>query len=257
MRIRLLTALLAWSLLGLTVPAFAQDDDEETSDDMDALMQSDPERAKKPAADEESAGSDDEEAPPSGDQFGDDERPPGDEPAAEEEQPEVAPPEPETGLINKFSVGLLVGYGISFENKNPWGFGFGVRAGYNFGGFYLGPRLAFQLGEETDEMRANAFGIVTRYKDSTSLWELGVEAGYDILAGSIDIKPFLGLGLAVVDIGSSSAARGYVAPGLDLLYNVSDSFFLGLDVRLQIIFSNSTAPEIKGLPLFATAGMRF
>ena len=263
MRMRLLATLLAWSLIGWSGYAAAQDEEEEEGD-VDALMASDPERE---ADEEEEAGDEaaeeDDERPPPGDQQGDDERPPGEEPVAVEKKEEPAP-EPDSGPVNKFSAGVLIGYGISFEDANPWGFGLGARAGYNIGGFHIGGRLAFQFGGDFESPRADNTGGGYFITESWSLWEIGPEVGYDIFAGDVDIRPYIGLGLAIVsrdeedlpfNPGSSeSDGHPFLAPGVSLLYSVSDSFFLGIDARIQVIFRSLA--ELKGLPLNGYIGVR-
>jgi opacity protein-like surface antigen len=142
------------------------------------------------------------------------------------------------------SVGLLLGYGISFESgPNALGFGFGARGGYNFDKLYLGARFNFYLGE-----------------DPVNIWELGIEGGYDVSLGDkLTLRPEIGLGLASVTVdlgpfGSASDSEFYIAPGASLLYDVTDSVFVGLDVRLLLVLSD---PMFKGLPILATGGMRF
>lgn len=264
MRKRLLATLLAWSLIGWSGYAAAQDEEEEEGD-VDALMQSDPEREAEEEEEEaeEEASEEENERPPPGEQQGDDERPPGEEPVAVEKK-EGPPPEPDSGPVNKFSVGVLVGYGISLEDANPWGFGFGARAGYNFGGFHVGGRVAVQLGGDYESPRADNTGGGYFITESWSLWEIGPEVGYDIFVDSIDIRPYIGLGLAIVsrdeedlpfNPGSSEAdGHPFLAPGVSLLFNASDSFFLGVDARLQVIFRSLA--EVKGLPLNLYIGMR-
>jgi hypothetical protein len=269
MRMRLLTALLAWSLFGFTGYAAAQDDDEEESD-VDALMASDPEGGEdeEEEEDEEAPPADEAEKPPAppGEQQGDEERPPGEEPVAEE--PKAAPPpEPETGPANKLSLGLLIGYGITLEeNANPWGFGFGARVGYNFGGFYLGGRFSVFLGNEFQEQqRGTTSSGDFRMSVAYSSVEIGPEVGYDILVGSLDIRPLLGVGITIVSLTegatalrpagrSSSDGQPYLAPGVSLLLSPSDSFFIGLDARLMFIFRS--LEDFIGVPLMLNVGIR-
>lgn len=153
------------------------------------------------------------------------------------------------GSDKKISVGLLLGYGVSFESgNNPWGLGFGVRGGYNLDQIFLGARFAYFLGE-----------------DPVSSWELGLEAGYDVAVGDkLTVRPQVGLGImnVTVDIpafagfggASASSSELYIAPGASLLYDVSDSIYLGAEARLVLVLSD---PMIKGLSLLANAGMRF
>jgi hypothetical protein len=147
------------------------------------------------------------------------------------------------------SIGLLLGYGISLEDGgNPWGFGFGVRGGYNIDAIYLGARFAYYLGE-----------------DSVNIWELGIEGGYDFsVSDKFIVRPGLGLGIANVTVdlpeilgfggGSASESKFFIAPGVSALYDVTDSVFLGIDARFKLVMSD---PTVKAITLFANGGLRF
>lgn len=146
------------------------------------------------------------------------------------------------------SVGLLLGYGISLEDGgNPWGFGFGVRGGYNIDAIYLGARFAYYLGE-----------------DPVNIWELGIEGGYDFaVSDKFIVRPGLGLGIANLTVevpevlgfgGSASESKFFIAPGVSGLYDVTDSVFVGVDARIKIVLSD---PTVKAITLFANVGMRF
>lgn len=157
------------------------------------------------------------------------------------------------GSEKKISVGLLLGYGIDLESgPNAYGLGFGVRGGYNLDKIFLGARFVYYLGSS-----------------SWNIWEFGIEGGYDLSVGDkLIIRPGLGLGLASLTVsypsttiagitvggGSASSTEFYIAPGASLLYDVSDSMFLGAEARLEVILGSSS---YKGLILLANAGMRF
>ena len=166
------------------------------------------------------------------------------------------PPAEDTGVAKPISVSLLLGYGVSLEDGgNPWGFGLGLRGGYNLDAIYLGARFVYYFGESESVTVPFAGTIET----SINIWELGVEGGYDIDAGGITIRPGLGLGLASVnaDAGGMSASESYffIAPGVSALFDVTDSIFVGADVRFQLIFGDPDT--VKGIPLLVNGGMRF
>lgn len=228
-------------------------------DDLDSLMESDrelsPGERHESADDEEGEDDDamemddvddlDHEAPPSGWQ--------GESTKKVEEPQEIE--EADDEVAHPISVALLVGYGISLEDANPWGAGFGLRGGYNVGDFFVGGRFVYYVGETITQTRAS-FGIggPSTEEISTNVWELGAEVGYDIAIGDLTLRPGLGLGFAGVSAGDSSEVHAQIAPGLSILFAVSETMFIGLDARFQAIFSEL---GINGIPLLATVGMRF
>jgi hypothetical protein len=163
------------------------------------------------------------------------------------------------------SVGLLLGYGISFEDGgNPWGLGFGLRGGYNIDAIFLGARFVYYLGE-TEEIPALGIEV------SANVMELGIEGGYDIAAGPVIIRPGLGLGLAIASIeGSAPAITGtadaesesftnpYIALGASVLYDIDEQFFVGGDMRLQFVLGDEEeGGSATALIILANGGMRF
>jgi hypothetical protein len=165
-----------------------------------------------------------------------------------------------SGPAKPISVSLLLGYGISLEKGgNPWGFGFGLRGGYNIDKIYLGARFVYYLGE-SQTVTIPGFGTAS---STVNIWELGIEGGYDVAASDkFVVRPLLGLGLASIGVsssslggsGSASTSKFFLAPGVAALYDVTDNIFLGLDARFIIITSS---PVTKGLTFLANGGMRF
>lgn len=149
------------------------------------------------------------------------------------------------GADKPISLGLLLGYGISLEDINPWGFGFGVRGGYNLDQIFLGARFVYYLGQS--ESIPTGFGPTIEV--DFNFWELGVEGGYDLAAGEgITVRPQLGIGLVGED-----ETEFYVAPGASVLFDVAENFFVGADARFQIVTSDPTA---KAIILLANGGIR-
>jgi hypothetical protein len=162
--------------------------------------------------------------------------------------------------VKPVSVGLLLGYGINLDRDfNPWGIGFGARGGYNLDNIYLGVRFVFYLGESVS---AAAFGGGPG-DFSVNVWELGVEAGYDLDLGAVTLRPEVGFGLA--GSSSDSSAPGvvsapksstdlYLAPGASVLYDVTPVVFVGVDTRLQFVLITGTP---TALIFLANGGMHF
>lgn len=158
------------------------------------------------------------------------------------------------------SVGLLLGYGISFEDgPNIWGLGFGLRGGYNIDAIFLGARFVYYVGESEE---------IAGAEWSANLWEIGIEGGYDIPVGPVIIRPGIGLGIANVSIdieaspflagsvaGSASETNPYLALGGSVLYDINEQFFIGGDMRLQFVIGDNG--DGTALIILANGGMRF
>jgi hypothetical protein len=176
-------------------------------------------------------------------------------PPAENTAP--APSADAGGPKKPISASLLLGYGVGLQSGgNPWGLGFGLRGGYNLDKIYLGARFVYYLGKSVTV--PNPFG--TPVSVTANIWELGVEGGYDVdAAQGLVVRPLVGLGIANsgvsgTGISGASSTDLYIAPGAALLYDVSDSFFVGVDARLQLVFASSLG---KSLIFLANGGMRF
>jgi hypothetical protein len=177
----------------------------------------------------------------------------GDSAADSDEVPEASG----AAAARPISVGLLLGYGISFEDgPNPWGLGFGLRGGYNIDAIFLGARFVYYLGESEE---AGGF------EASINIWELGIEGGYDIPAGPVVIRPGLGLGIANASISADlppplesqdvSETNPYIALGASVLYDINPEFFIGGDGRIQIVIGDNG--DGTALIILANGGMRF
>jgi len=162
----------------------------------------------------------------------------------EEPLPEIAHKEDKP-----VSVGLLVGYGFSFEegDMNPFGLGFGIRGGYTFDiGIYAGAKFIYYLGGEEGTKTSN---FVT----------VGVTGGYKLRVDPVFFLPSLELGLSMLIFDDStgilddSSNDFYLAPGLLVVYPI-DMIFVGLDLSIPIILKD---PTVSGLSLMATGGLSF
>jgi hypothetical protein len=152
----------------------------------------------------------------------------------------------------KVSIGALVGYGF----KDGVNLGLGVRGGYTLPmNLYLGGTFVYHLGKSQN----------VGYGDSTmNVYYFGVEGGYDIAAGPVVIRPYLGLGAVTAKVtmpsgtflgvpvpgGSVSDTKLGVWPGATLLYPLG-SAFIGADARYLI------RSEFNAFSIFATGGVQF
>lgn len=163
------------------------------------------------------------------------------------------------------SVGILLGAGTTFDKNlggvNPFGFGFGVRGGYNFGKSFFGLRFIDYVGSSV----AIPTGML-----SMSSWLLAAEAGCDIDISMFVLQPTIALGITSRSVdgppllsGSSGFVPGagdathtglYLAPGASLVLPLFDMFFVGADARLGFIIGNEFSGDFE---LLATGGARF
>jgi len=157
------------------------------------------------------------------------------------------------------SAGVLLGYGF----KDYVDLGFGVRGGYTLPmNLYLGGTFIYHLGKSDNINGVDISGHIMYF---------GVEGGYDIEAGPVIVRPYLGLGdvIASVDVpqvcapfvgcvggGSESSGHFGVWPGATVLYPM-DNFFVGGDARFVIVTSSDSNQDFNAFSLFATGGMKF
>lgn len=254
--------LLASSLLLLALPtARVCAQEEEGGDDIDSMMQADPDRPAKAEEEGEGEASGDEQAgdgeqKANGEQGSDDERAFREMPTEHKKkksEEEEAPPDPGAKGLG---IGALLGYGISLESgANIWSAGFGLQGNYDTGVFVIGARFVYYIGGSEDIPKIDVFQVVTGTETVTAnLWELGLDLGFDIdLSPAATLRPGLGIGFASLAVGNTSNVFGAFSPGAALLYDVSPSFYIGLDARLQIVTATQTA---KGLVFLAAIGLR-
>ena len=142
------------------------------------------------------------------------------------------------------SVGGLAGYGF----KNETRYGLGVVGGYTLPmNLYLGGTFVYHLGVSAGDARL-------------SMYYFGFEGGYDIAAGPLVIRPYLGLGPVMQHYSRETLEQlpavtetetwfGFW-PGAKVLYPISFAF-VGVDARYVIL------KDYNFLGLFATGGVQF
>jgi hypothetical protein len=143
------------------------------------------------------------------------------------------------------SAAVLVGNGF----KDGYNIGFGARGGLTLPlNVYVGGTLIYHLGKT----ETTPIGDVT-----ARLLYLGGEGGYDISAGPLTVRPYLGVGYASVtgSAGGISSSTGKLAfwPGAVALFPIGN-LFVGADARYVLLVDASDA---NAFSLFATLGMTF
>jgi len=149
------------------------------------------------------------------------------------------------------TVGALVGVGTADYTL----FGAGARAGYTFPTTptYLGGSFIYHFGK--DNLRSYVFGV---------------EGGYDLSLHPVVMRPYLGIGDAVVraksltiDVGGMTSGGGFewagnfaFWPGLSVIYPIG-AFFVGADARVQFIPDATASEHTVSFGAFATLGMSF
>jgi hypothetical protein len=172
------------------------------------------------------------------------------------------------------SVAALVGIGVTFDNTvsgiNPLGFGFGLRGDYRFAqGFALGARLMYFVGGSSELPTGNV---------ELNTWLAALEGSWVFDLQPILIQPGLLLGIATrsthglpayTDTGGQGAVAGtqnhtavgmYVAPGVNVVVPLGlashdmDRFFVGGDLRFDLVFGDSVSANLQVL---AQVGLNF
>ena len=152
------------------------------------------------------------------------------------------------------SAGLLVGNGF----KDGYNVGIGARAGFTLPmSLYLGGTIVYHLGKT----ESTGVGDVT-----ANIWYLGAEGGYDLGAGPLTIRPYLGFGYAHLGVSapdvcvlgacaSGGHSDGKLAfwPGVTGLVGVG-SLFVGADLRYVLLVD---VEDGNAFSAFATAGLSF
>jgi hypothetical protein len=95
---------------------------------------------------------------------------------------------------------------------------------------------------------------------SVNIYYFGGEIGYELPAGPLVLRPYLGAGLGTArgcinDI-CDTESRAYLAPAAALLYPLSDQVFAGGDARYLIPLDDDDS-DFDHFALFATVGGYF
>jgi hypothetical protein len=152
------------------------------------------------------------------------------------------------------SAAVLVGNGF----KDGYNIGIGARGGVTLPmSLYLGGTILYHLGKTTSDSGADF---------KANIWYFGGEGGYDIGAGPLTIRPYLGLGYAnlrasapdVCALGAcvgGSYSDGKLAfwPGVTGLVGLG-SLFVGADLRYVLLVD---AEDANAFSAFATLGVNF
>jgi hypothetical protein len=148
--------------------------------------------------------------------------------------------------------------GIATNNLNA---GLGGRVGYTLtNNIYVGGTLVYHFGSSSQISDGNL-----TLKGSKTLTYFGPEGGYEFVAGPVIVRPFVGIGPAVLSTTTSYCPAGQ--PCQDFSSNPVNfaawiggtallplgSFFVGADLRGVIV----TTDNASSVGAFGTAGMVF
>jgi hypothetical protein len=143
------------------------------------------------------------------------------------------------------SAGLLLGYGT----EDLFKLGVGVRAGYTLPQtpVYIGGTFIYHFGTSEDLGPAGSATV--------NVIMLGAEGGYDLAAGPVIVRPYLGIGMgfakAAVPGGSVSDNKVYFSPGGTVLYALNQQWSVGGDARIVFI------SDANDFSLMATGAYHF
>jgi len=170
----------------------------------------------------------------------------------------------QSATANKAQVFGELGYGIwmgedTDDDFNPYGIGLNLGGGYTLDmGVYIGARLDYYLGDSEE-----AGGV----EASTNIYQFGIEAGYDVAAGSdLVVRPQVGLGMATYAFESSGGGFDFdvseggisIAPGVAAIMDMG-GFHLRGDLRYSILSVDvgDESFDASGLLLGVGAGASF
>jgi hypothetical protein len=151
------------------------------------------------------------------------------------------------------SISALLGYGFALDTGSrvvdDYGVGAGVRAGYTFAAtpLYLGGTgLGYRPEDDTEDVQ---------------LYSLDFELGYEVSAGPVVLRPYLGLGayLVIFDLTERSepGARAGSGISLQLVPGFLASYSLGpLRVGAEARYSRVSVGK-DALVLLGSAGVAF
>jgi hypothetical protein len=153
------------------------------------------------------------------------------------------------------SAGILVGTGF----KDGYNVGFGARGGFTLPlGVYIGGTFVYHLGKSESTPSGDL---------STHLFYFGPEGGYELSAGPLTLRPYLGLGYASLSASvPQTCAAGICGggatitdskpalwPGATALFPVGN-LFVGADVRYVLLLDTTDGNAFSA---FLTGGMTF
>jgi hypothetical protein len=148
--------------------------------------------------------------------------------------------------------------GIATNNLNT---GVGARIGYTLPNkIYVGGTLVYHFGSSSQMS-----GETLTLKGSKTLVYFGAEGGYDIVAGPLIVRPYVGIGPAVLTVNASFCSAGQPCQdsgggavkfaawvGGNVVLPLR-AFFVGADLRGLIV----SADNASAVAAFGTAGMVF
>jgi hypothetical protein len=153
------------------------------------------------------------------------------------------------------SGGVLVGYGFNGGYK----LGFGIRGGFTLPAhLYVGGTLVLHQGW-------TGWKIEQAERPQTDLYYGGVEGGWDVSTGALIVRPYLGVGYALVRastspcnvagacrVWSNDGALG-LWPGAAAIVSLG-GIFVGADLRYVVLVGSDYENAFSA---FGTAGLEF
>jgi hypothetical protein len=153
-------------------------------------------------------------------------------------------------------VGADVGYGLKpFGSSppdnpygypaNPFGFGLGLHGGVEISSWYLGASFRYHFGVASDVGGGviAGGGVVNPIHTSIHTFEVGGELGYQVSVGPLTIRPYLWGGpmfysITVDSLDAKSSTHIAFAPAAHAHVKLGSPFFLGADIRYNLIFAS-------------------
>jgi len=156
------------------------------------------------------------------------------------------------------SAALLLGEGF----KDGYNFGVGARAGFTLPmNVYVGGTFVYHLGKTEPSPQGDSKSNVLYF---------GAEGGYELGAGPLTVRPYMGLGYASASESkppyctgsvcgapqSKSEGVGAIWPGATAIFPLGN-FFVGGDVRYVILLGSDQVDIGNAFSIFVTGGTTF
>lgn len=158
---------------------------------------------------------------------------------------------PTAFTAGRMSASFMAGYGFAVQGdslRNPYDISLGAAAGFTLNnGVYFGAFADYFLGDTDYVSGTNNESLKLTFDWS----HMAAEAGYDIAANAIVLRPSLGVGVAIasacLDGACESESHFVVAPAVSVLAPLGEHSFLTVGMRYFFVPKSDGVDPFDGL----------